>query len=283
MRQEIRDAAERLTASIRPFGKVIVAYSGGVDSALVASAARRALGDGAIAVTVLSPTLPSWEVRDAGKIAETLDVLHEYVRLDELDDPDFRSNTPDRCYHCKKRRIQLLEPLARERGATRILDGSNLDDLGDDRPGYRAVLESPMTMCPLIEARMTKAMVRELSREWEIPGATRPAAACLASRIPHGTPLTGELLCRVERAEGILRDALPPESRVRVRTTGDDARVEIDPADFPSLLDETTRLTVLSGLKEAGFSRILLDLAGYVRGGANELPGRQTWKHPDYH
>ena len=125
-----------------------------------------------------------------------------------------------------------------------------------------------MTRCPLIEARMTKAMIRELSLEWGIPGDSRPAAACLASRIPYGVPLTADLLRRVERAEETLRALLPPESRIRVRTAGSEGRIEVDPGLFPSILDEATRRAILDGLGAAGYERITLDLAGYRRGGA---------------
>ena len=268
MRQEIRDAEDRLLSILRPMEQAVVAYSGGVDSALLATAARRVLGDRAVAITILSPTFPDREVEEASGIAAKSGIRHEIVRLNELDDPTFAANPADRCYHCKKRRIGLLEALARERGISWILDGSNLDDLGDDRPGYRAVQESGMTRCPLIEARMTKAMIRELSLEWGIPGDSRPAAACLASRIPYGVPLTADLLRRVERAEETLRALLPPESRIRVRTAGSEGRIEVDPGLFPSILDETTRRAILDGLRLAGYSHVTLDLAGYRRGGA---------------
>ncbi len=268
MRQEIRDAEDRLLSLLRPMKQAIVAYSGGVDSALLATAAHRVLGDGAVAITILSPTLPAREVEEASAIAAKSGIRHEVFRLNELDDPAFAANPPDRCYHCKRRRIALLETFARERGIAWILDGSNVDDLEDDRPGYRAVQESPMTRCPLIEARMTKALIRELSLEWGIPGDSRPAAACLASRIPYGVPLTTDLLRRVERAEETLRGLLPPGSRIRVRTAGSEGRIEVDPGLFSFIFDETTRRAILDGLGQAGYMHVTLDLAGYKKGGA---------------
>ena len=251
---------------IRQLDRVVVAYSGGIDSTLLAVVAGAELGDRAVAVTAVSPSLPHADLAEAQSIAQQFNFAHVLIDSHELDDPNYQANTPLRCYFCKHEVYGELTTYARDHGFTHIIDGTNLDDLGDVRPGRQAAREAGVRS-PLIEAQFTKQDVRDLARELGLPNWDKPAAACLSSRIPHGTPVTIQLLTQVEQAEMILHGL--GLRRVRVRHHNEIARLEVDPADFTLVLDQ--RETIVAQLKPIGYMFVALDLAGYKMGSLNQL------------
>ncbi|HHW15654.1 MAG TPA: ATP-dependent sacrificial sulfur transferase LarE, partial [Firmicutes bacterium] len=225
LRPELAAKAERVKAILFGLGKVAVSFSNGVDSTLLLRLAVDACGpENVLALTGRSASLPGRELEGARATAQSLGVRHLAVETGELDDPSFRANPPDRCYHCKKRRLRVLRRAAAERGFGWIVEGTNRDDLGDYRPGLRAS-EEEGTRSPLLEAGLGKKEIRELSRELGLAGWDRPAAACLASRLPYGMEITVERLTQVERAEEYLEGL--GFSPVRVRHHGDVARLEV--------------------------------------------------------
>lgn len=264
---------ENLLAILRGLKKAAIAFSGGADSTLLAAAAVKALGAEAIAFTADSPTLSARERADARELAALLGIGHAFLPVSELECPDFVRNDGRRCYHCKKFRFEMLCRWAEERGIPWVAEGSNADDLDDYRPGMEAVSELQRVRSPLLEAGFTKAEIRELSREWGLPTWEKPAAACLASRIAYGTPLTEEKLARVGKAEEILAPFCPPNRQLRVRDHGGIARIEAEPEVLPLLAAQGTAEIIAAALKELGFSWVTLDLAGYRMGSLNEQLG----------
>lgn len=247
---------------------LVVAFSGGADSAFLAWAATRALGaDRVLVVTAASPSLPGSELDDCAALAAEWGMRWQAVATDELDDPAYRRNDADRCYHCKEALGRALTPLAREAGATVVL-GVNLDDLGDHRPGQRSAAEQGAAF-PLVEAGFTKAMVRAASRHLGLRTADKPAAACLASRVPYGTPVSLGVLREVEVAERGLR-ALG-FSDLRVRHYRDTARIEV-PLDRLGAVVER-RLEVVAAVQAAGYRYVTLDLEGLRSGNLNAALG----------
>ncbi|HXJ65893.1 MAG TPA: ATP-dependent sacrificial sulfur transferase LarE, partial [Actinomycetota bacterium] len=206
---------ERLHAVVASTGGAVVAFSGGTDSALVAAVAARALGDRALAVTAVSPSLPPAELRDAREVAAVVGIRHRSVRTHEVEREAYLANGSDRCYHCKTELYGVLERVAEEESLPAVLSGANLDDLGDWRPGLRAAEEHHVRH-PLVEAGFTKAAVREAARELGVPTWDKPASACLSSRIEHGVRITVEDLTRVGRAERALKELGFRQVRVRV-------------------------------------------------------------------
>ena len=251
-------------------GRVVVAFSGGADSAFLATRATRLLGrDNVLCVTAVSASLAASEERDCDALAREWDLDWRAVSTDETSRPAYIANEGDRCFHCKDELMDVLVPIATERGATIVL-GVNVDDLGDHRPGQRAA-EAKGAQFPMVEAGLSKADVRELSRAMGLRTWDKPAAACLASRVPYGTPVTVGLLGRIDRAEAALRDVLSgagiASGNLRVRHAGDTVRIEVDPAAFPAIAAHHEQ--VVSALEAVGYRYVTLDLAGFRSGNLN--------------
>jgi uncharacterized protein len=266
---ETETKAARLESILREMGSLTIGLSGGTDSSLLAVTARRVLGrDSVLAVTARAPIFAEHEMDDAREIVERFDVPHMVVEVDPLADPRFVANPPDRCYHCKFTVFAELKEVARDRGLNWVADGTNLDDVGDYRPGLKASDELGVRH-PLKEAGLTKAEIRALSRELGLPTSDKPPAACLASRFAYGQQITEDGLLAVGRAEDILRRL--GYRQCRARAHGTIARIELGRDEDPGpLLREANRREIVATLKEYGFLYVTLDLEGYRTGSLNE-------------
>lgn len=265
---ELTEKIRKLETGLRSLGSLVVAYSGGTDSAFLAAAAHAVLGAKALAVISGSASLPRRELADACALAERIGIRLRHVETRELENPDYARNAPDRCFHCKSELFETLQRIAAEEGLKHVADGANTDDLGDYRPGRKAA-EKRRVHSPLLEAGFSKAEIRQASRRLGLPTADKPASACLASRFPYGSAITREGLHRVEEAEEVLHDL--GLAVVRVRAHGPVARIELAGTDLERAAREPLRSQILERLKAGGFRYVTLDLQGYRTGSLNEM------------
>jgi pyridinium-3,5-biscarboxylic acid mononucleotide sulfurtransferase len=264
--ESIQEKLRVLRQVISDMQSVLVAFSGGIDSTVVLKIAHEQLGERALGITAVSPTFPKIELDGAKQVASEIGARHELVYTDQLEIPAFVQNDAVRCFHCKTDLYQLLDGLREPRASQWIVDGTNLDDLGDDRPGIKAAREWGVRS-PLVDASLSKSDVRALARVLGLSNSDKPAAACLSSRIPRGIPITIESLRRIEQAEEILQ--AEGFRHVRVRDHGEVARIEVGAEEFSRLNQPDLRAHISARLRKVGFRFVCVDLEGYRPGGVS--------------
>ncbi|MCS7187929.1 MAG: ATP-dependent sacrificial sulfur transferase LarE [Armatimonadota bacterium] len=265
---ELQRKFESLLDYFRSLGSVLVAFSGGVDSTFLAKTAHMSLGDNAIAVTARSPSIPKAELEEAAKLAKLIGIRHIFIDTDEINDPNYASNPPNRCYFCRLNLFGKLKPLAQQLGIRHIVYGAVADDLNDFRPGMKAAEEEGV-LAPLAELGFVKEEVRRLSLWLGLPTWDKPSFACLSTRFPYGSQITPEKLKQVEDAEDFLRQHGFRAFRVRHHEAI--ARIEVPPEDFYRFLDPEFRSALIKRFREIGFLFVTLDLMGLRSGSMNEM------------
>jgi uncharacterized protein len=263
MKQAGSKNAEKLKEYFRGLDGAAIAFSGGVDSSVLAKTAHDVLGGNAVALTVDSPAVDGKELEDAKELAKSIGIRHLVIKHDELKNPRFARNEPDRCYHCKKEMLAALKKAAAEQGINTIIEGTNAEEILGHRPGYKAVKEANVCS-PLSELGLQKKDIREIAAYLKLPNAKKPSMACLSSRIPYGTRITKELLDRVSKAEAVVREEAAGVKQLRVRSIGELAVIEVSPDDFQKIIKNGSAISCR--LKDLGYKRAVLDLDGYSTG-----------------
>lgn len=258
-----------LLANLSKLDSLLIALSGGADSAYLAWAAQKALGDRALSITALSPSFSAHDRSMVEQFISQLSLHHEFIETHEMENPAYRANATDRCYYCKDELFSALDALAKERYFAAVAYGVNADDTLDFRPGHRAATEHQV-LAPLLDARLRKSEIRALSERAGLPTWDRPASACLASRVPYGTEVTPQRLSLIERGEAVLRELGFRQFRVRLHDNDKLARVEITPEEMPRAFTSEMSAAIAQRLKAVGFTYVSLDLQGYRQGSLNE-------------
>ena len=264
----VMEKSQQLGDLLTDMGSVVVAYSGGVDSSFLAVMAHQKLGTRCLAVTASSPSLAPWELKEARELAKRLGLRHRVIETQEVEEPGYAANGARRCYFCKNHLYERFTAIARDEGYAFVVNGANVDDEDDFRPGLDAATEWGVRS-PLLEVALTKEEIRGLSREMGLPTWDKPAQACLASRIPYGTPVAIESLNQIAQAEMCLREM--GFRQLRVRHHGNTARIELAPEEMPRLMDIAKRHRVVERFKELGYLYVTVDLEGYQAGSLNRV------------